>query len=122
MARSKNVQSTEPTFAQLQQQIEDLKLKAEAVRRQEVTEVVERIRQAIEVYELTPEQLFGRAPKKRAAAEGTVVSKRKQKSSAAKAAKYRDPESGRTWTGNGKRPGWFVAAVEAGVDLKTLSV
>ncbi len=36
--------------------------------------------------------------------------------------KYRDPASGKTWTGHGKRPGWFVQAVESGVKAEDMAV
>jgi DNA-binding protein H-NS len=127
MAKARAARKTESTYAELQKQIEDLTIKAQAVRQQEVAGVVERIREAISVYGLTPEQLFGQksAPKARAV---RVKAEKKNKAVDAKAAapkaapKYRDPASGKTWTGNGKRPGWFVAAVEAGTDPQTLAV
>jgi DNA-binding protein H-NS len=43
-----------------------------------------------------------------------------QRPSAAKnpvAPKYRDPNSGSTWTGRGLKPRWLVAAIESGKSL-----
>ena len=103
--------TTSATYADLQRQIADLQAHAEDVKRQEVAGVVARIREAIGVYGLTPDDLFGpvRQPKARKAAPASA------------APKYKDPETGKTWTGVGKRPKWFVAAVEAGADPQTLA-
>ena len=38
------------------------------------------------------------------------------------AAKYRDPDSGMTWTGAGKRPRWLVAALAAGTKLESFAI
>jgi DNA-binding protein H-NS len=39
---------------------------------------------------------------------------RKTSSKKSSAPKYRDPVSGKTWTGHGKAPGWLTSAVQAG--------
>ncbi|MCE6959300.1 H-NS histone family protein [Cereibacter sphaeroides] len=36
--------------------------------------------------------------------------------------KYRNPETGETWSGRGRRPRWFDAALERGDDPATLKV
>lgn len=122
-------QKPAPTFAELQRQIEELTAEAESVRQQEIAGVVERIREAIVVYGLTPDQLFGGGSRSRMARlkvekkdKARAVSVRKATDVPKGVPKYRDPASGKTWTGNGKRPGWFVAAVEAGTDPQALAV
>lgn len=117
------------TYAELTREIESLQTKAEAVRKQEVAGVVERIRVAIAVYGLTAIDLgFGaravptspaqsaRAPAKVLKASKASPGRHKQKP----AAKYRDL-SGNSWTGRGPRPKWFVAALAAGQTLETLA-
>ena len=38
-------------------------------------------------------------------------------------AKYRNPEdSNQTWTGKGRQPGWFRAAIEGGTDPGTMEI
>ena len=50
------------------------------------------------------------------AAKGTV-------SKSAGIAKYRNPENPeQTWTGKGRRPAWFLAAIEAGKSAEDLAV
>ena len=37
--------------------------------------------------------------------------------------KYADPsDASKTWTGKGRQPNWFRAAVEKGIDLSTLEI
>lgn len=38
------------------------------------------------------------------------------------AAKYRDPESGATWSGRGLKPRWLAAALDAGKKIEDFSV
>lgn len=38
------------------------------------------------------------------------------------AAKYRDPESGKTWSGRGLMPTWLRAAVDAGMTRESFAV
>lgn len=114
MARTKAPSQVRPSYAELREQIAALETQAEHIRIQEIGEVVARIQEAIKVYQLTPDDLF---PAGRVAKE-----KRIKKDDAGKSApKYRDPVSGKTWTGNGKRPRWFVEAVEGGASPESLA-
>lgn len=109
------------TYAQVMKQIDHLRTEAERLRKQEVSGVVDRIREAIQFYGLTASDLgLGRTrpgakpsapkPKKRAAARDAKV-----------AAKYRD-EHGNTWAGRGKRPVWLRDALLAGRTLEEFAV
>ncbi len=49
--------------------------------------------------------------------------KRTRKSSGPGGAKYRHPENAEvTWSGRGRRPGWFQAALDAGKTPETMAV
>ncbi len=38
-------------------------------------------------------------------------------------AKYRNPnDPNQTWTGKGRQPGWFIAALEAGIDPDVMAI
>jgi DNA-binding protein H-NS len=107
-------------------QIAALQAKAEVIRKQEVGDVVAKIKDAIAHYGLTAADLGlasaspkpanalkapkavkpGRKPGRKAA--GAV-----HKPKTARAAKFSDGQ-GRTWSGIGKRPDWFKAALAAG--------
>jgi DNA-binding protein H-NS len=46
-----------------------------------------------------------------------------RKTKTAGAAKYRNPNNpDQTWSGRGRRPGWMVEAINAGVDPATLEI
>jgi DNA-binding protein H-NS len=100
-------------------QIAALQAKAEAIRKKEVGEVVAKIKDAIAHYGLTAADLglSASAPKAakapRASKPGRKVAGVKSAGKPARAAKYTDGQ-GRTWSGIGKRPDWFKAALAAG--------
>ncbi len=97
------------TFSEISRQIEVLKKAAEALKAQEMTEVIKDIREKIVEYGLRPEDLFKPAGRKSAMA-GTRVPIR-----------YRDND-GNAWTGRGKRPIWLVKKVAAGAKLEDFLV
>lgn len=104
------------TLAQIQKQIARLEEQARAIKEREVSDVVGRIKEAIEFYGLTPADLgFGpggakRGPRK---ARGKKAPAGKRAARKAVAAKYKD-DQGHSWSGRGRRPKWFVDAIAAG--------
>ncbi|QDL36607.1 H-NS family nucleoid-associated regulatory protein [Rhodoferax sediminis] len=113
------------TLTQLNAQIAKLQKEVEAVKAKEAIGVIERIKEAIAHYGLTAADLgFSRRGTKAAETAGKVVAKKKRKKMAKKPAgviRYRD-EAGNTWTGHGKRPRWYLAALESGKTPEDLEV
>ncbi len=133
------------TYAQIQAQILKLQQEADALKAKEVAGVVARIQGAIAHYGLTAQDLFGNpgaAAKPMAAAKRTKSVKTIQiaktdrpgkpaktvkATKAAKAAKppapakFRD-DAGHQWSGIGKRPNWFKAALAAGKTADALRI
>jgi DNA-binding protein H-NS len=72
----------------LAQQIED-------ARRNEIAEVLAKIRAQVQQYGLTTNDIFPGGGRRRGRGLGKV------------APKYRDPATGKTWTGRGKAPKWI---------------
>ena len=120
------------TLKAIHEQIAALQAKAEAIRQQEVGGVIAKIKDAIAHYGLTAADLglAGTAPKAakpsapgrkagRKAGGGPASSARKGKPM--RAAKYTDGQ-GNTWSGVGKRPNWFKAALAAGKKEEELLV
>jgi DNA-binding protein H-NS len=100
-------------------QIEQLQRQADVLRKKEIAGVVARIQEAIEHYNLTPEELFGGTGSRgRTSRRGKNVPAGQTK---AGAPKYQGPE-GQTWTGVGKRPRWFVEALASGKSAEDLLV
>lgn len=113
------------TLAQLNAQIAKLQKEAEALMAKEAAGVVERIKAAIEHYGFTHADLgFPRRITKPAKTAGKVVATKTRKKAAKKSSgviRYRD-EAGNTWSGHGRRPKWFLAALEAGKTPESLEV
>jgi DNA-binding protein H-NS len=99
------------TLTQIQKQIDVLQRKADAIKQKEVGEVIARIREAIRHYGITAADLGLGKGKKRQTIQKTRKS-RARKASAGRA-KFRDA-TGRTWTGRGRRPQWYIDALAAG--------
>ena len=112
------------TLTQLHAQIAKLQKEAEALKAKEIAGVVERIKVAIEHYGLTPADLGFTGRTKPVKTTGKVVVTKTRKKAGKKSAgviRYRD-EAGNTWTGHGRRPKWFLAALESGKNPEFLDV
>ncbi len=112
------------TLAVLQKKIQKLQAQAEKLKAQEAVGVIERIKQAILHYDLKPEDLFGSDTAPVAKKRGKAVTSKTPGTTAKKPAskiKFKD-EQGRTWTGHGKRPRWYVEAIESGKTPEDLMV
>ena len=117
-------------LARLKSRIAKLQVQADAVRRKEVGGVIAKIRMAIEEYGLTAEDLGlsdtrpGRKslPKPKATTAGAQTRGRKPAAKRRKGViRYRD-DQGNAWTGQGRRPNWYVAALASGKTPEDLAV
>jgi DNA-binding protein H-NS len=111
------------TLAQINRQIDKLQRQAEALKKQEVSGVISRIKDAIEHYGLTARDLGLTAGRTGAGRGAARKSSAREGATARKPVpvKYRD-EAGNTWTGRGKRPNWFKSALESGKKPEDLAV
>jgi DNA-binding protein H-NS len=112
------------SYQQLLKQIEGLKAEAEKVRRDEIGGVVTRIREAIQHYGLTADDLGFAAKAKPGPKPGAPIKRRKRKGAAVKTAgivKYANGAGG-TWGGRGKRPQWLRDAINGGKQLSEFLV
>jgi DNA-binding protein H-NS len=87
------------TYKQLVDQIEALKKQAEQVRKAELAQAIQEIRDKMAAYGITLADLRG----------GRGKGKR-----SAVAPKYRNNKTGDTWSGRGKPPRWLVEAEKGG--------
>ena len=113
------------TYQEIQEQIEKLQTEAEAIRRKEIDGVIERIKEAISHYGLTPEDLGftgsgGSQGRNRGPGKGRAA-KKSAANGAPVGVKYRDDE-GNTWGGRGPRPRWLRNALAAGKTLEDFRV
>lgn len=121
------------TLATLQRQIDQLQLQAKRLKAKEVPQVIERIRVAIEYYQLRPQDLFttdhagangtarGKAISRQERAANGLTAKKPVAKKKASPIRFRD-EHGNAWTGHGKRPSWFLQALANGKTREDLAV
>jgi len=107
-------------YHQLQKEIDSLQKKADAARAKELKGVIAEIKSVIAQWGVTAEDL-GLSTSKSPSVVEKAATKRggrsaKAKKGAASAAKYRD-EQGNSWGGQGPRPAWLRAAIDAGRSL-----
>ncbi|QIL78832.1 H-NS histone family protein [Diaphorobacter sp. HDW4A] len=86
------------SYKDLLKQREDLEKRINDARRQELSAAVAQVRGLVAEYGLTAQDVFptGRGARSGSATSGVKV-----------APKYRNPETGETWTGRGKAPKWI---------------
>jgi len=70
----------------------ELEAQIEAARKREMAEAVAKVRALVEKYQMEPDDIFSKS-------KGRVARKVPPK--------YRDPISGKTWSGRGKPPRWI---------------
>jgi DNA-binding protein H-NS len=88
------------SYKELLAQREKLEKQIEEAKAREYAQVLDEIKQKMADYGITLAELGG----SRAAAKGAKASR----SRASVAPKYRDPDSGSTWSGRGKPPRWIA--------------
>ncbi|WP_247540961.1 H-NS family nucleoid-associated regulatory protein (plasmid) [Ralstonia solanacearum] len=85
-----------PSYQELLARKAELDAEIEAVRQAEVAEVIARVRQMVEEYGLTAEDLGLASPRGHKSAGQRKLPPL-----------YRDPKSGATWSGRGRAPRWM---------------
>jgi DNA-binding protein H-NS len=88
-----------PSYKELLAQRESLERQIEEAKSREYAEVLDEIKQKMSDYGITLQELAGGRGSKAAKAA---------RSRSGVAPKYRDPESGSTWSGRGKPPKWIA--------------
>ena len=91
------------SLKELLAQREALETKIAELRASELTETIAKVRALIDEFGLTSEDVFPR----------TSSSRKTTKTSAKVAAKYRDPASGKEWSGRGLAPKWIAGRNKA---------
>lgn len=95
------------TYADLQEQIAQLQTEANQVRQAELAAVITKMRDDIRIYEIKPQDLFGK-----------IAAKASKNPAAANAAPKFSDGKGNHWVGRGPRPQWLRDALAAGRRLE----
>lgn len=83
------------TYAEYVEQIGKLQILAEAARKNEINDAIEKIKGLMELHGVTVQDLSTTRNVKSAKAKSTV------------AAQFKNSETGETWTGRGRAPRWL---------------
>jgi DNA-binding protein H-NS len=97
---------------ELERQVADVARQIDALRQTERQKAVDQIRELIREHGISVADLT----------KGTEPKRQKAKSTAKVAAKFRDPATGKEWSGRGLLPKWLAAAVAAGRDREEFRV
>lgn len=85
-----------PTYQEYQEQIAKLQALADQARQDEVVEARRKVRELMDAHKLSPSDFAEPNKKVKQTPKKVTVQ-----------AKYRDPDSGATWTGRGRAPRWL---------------
>ena len=105
------------TYRIVKAQIAKLEKQAAELLKKEVVGVISKIRAMMAEHNLTLADLGGKVSATKMNKTGKVTTKPAKKKAAANPAgipKYRDPASGKTWTGHGKSPAWITIGINKG--------
>lgn len=94
------------TYAEIMMQIEGLKKQAADQLRAEKAGNIQKVKAFMQQMNVTLEDMGCTGGKRRAKAE----------------VRYRDPATGKGWSGRGRKPAWVVSALGAGRNLKDFAV
>lgn len=99
------------TLAEIKKQIAGLEKKAEALIKAESAQAIAKVKELIERYGLSAEDLgFGGKRGGKGSGKGAATKTKKSAVGSVGVPMYRDPASGKTWTGRGKPPVWIAGA------------
>ena len=84
------------TYAEYVEQIAKLQSLAEAARNNEINDAIKQIKDLMQLYGVTVDDLSSGSRAKPSKAKGSV------------AAQFKNPETGETWTGRGRAPRWLA--------------
>lgn len=97
-------------YKELQEQIAALQKQAEEARQQEIAAIIAEIKAKMAEYGITLQDL------------GAGGRRRGRAKASAGQPKYRNPATGETWTGKGRKPGWLVQALAQGKSLADFAI
>ena len=102
------------TLQELLAQRAEIEKKIADVQREERSVAINKVRQLMAEFGLTAADIAGKAPSVRSAGSGKSTSK--------VAAKFRNAQTGDTWTGRGLQPKWLKAALADGAKLEDFAL
>jgi DNA-binding protein H-NS len=109
--------ATMATLKELLAQREELERQISSTQNAERSEVIVKVKSLMSEYNLSIDDLQKTTRGPRKDEQGGKTGQRGSKKGSTVAPKYKDPESGATWSGRGLKPKWLQAAIASGKDV-----
>jgi DNA-binding protein H-NS len=93
----------------IQDKIAKLEAQAEALAQKETEAILTKIRELMEKSGVTLDDIKAHVPRKTTRRKATSITK---STARVRLVKYRNPETGATWSGRGRRPAWMAGAAD----------
>lgn len=90
---------------ELLEQQQRIQEEIDQIRKEERSEAIKQIKALVDKYQIKSSSIFGKKRTKRV--ETTEAGEEPSKPRPKLPPKYRDPETGKTWTGQGREPSWL---------------
>jgi len=100
------------SLAAIKKQIAALEKKANALIKSEASQAIAKVKEMIDRYGFTAEDLGFGAKRGKKAGGARPARKTRKAGKTIGVPMYRDPASGKTWTGRGKPPAWIAGAAD----------
>ncbi|MNL01419.1 H-NS histone family protein [compost metagenome] len=104
----------EKSLAKINAQIQTLQRRADTLRINHKASALQKILRQMHEFQISPEEIQAAYAKNRPARAKRRDVQRRSDSRSVVAPKYRNPESGETWSGRGRAPRWLTLAEKAG--------
>jgi DNA-binding protein H-NS len=102
------------TLQELLAQREELEKQISSTQNAERSDAIAKVKSLMSEYNLSPEDLQRPTRGPRKDGQDNETRQRGSKKGSTVAAKFKDPESGATWSGRGLKPKWLQAAIASG--------
>ncbi len=114
---------SELNLSELEAQRAELDAKIQAAKAESIASAVAEVKALMEAKGVTLEMLGGRKARAPRAAKAPKEAKTTHPTKGSRVApKYRNPETGDTWSGRGLKPNWLRAAIMGGAKLEDFAV
>jgi len=111
--------------SKIQKEIAKLKKQAEALQAKRRTPAIASILRTMREMDISPEEIaaaYAKRSGRGAGRKATAKTAARPQAARTIAPKYRDPQTGATWTGRGKPPRWITEAEAAGTARDTFLI
>jgi DNA-binding protein H-NS len=103
------------TLDQIQKQIADLQSQADQMVREQKSGAISDIREKMAMYDITFEEIGGKGAGRKSQSKVAGIKPKVNP-------KFKNQDTGETWSGRGLKPRWLVAAIGAGKKVEDFKI